>query len=105
MTGTPAYEWPTTTAGDPSPASAVRIAAASDGHVRNGSVMFNYYHDDLAEFPEAEALGRRLYAQAGIGPADVDAAEEEAAEQEEGDEGQVLVDDDLRRDPAAVSIR
>ena len=56
------------------PNPGVAIAAASDGHVGGGDVMFNYYHGDLAEFPESIALGKRLYAQAGGGPADIDAA-------------------------------
>jgi len=56
------------------PNPGVVITAASDGHVGGGDVMFNYYHGDLAEFPESIALGKRLYAQAGGGPADIDAA-------------------------------
>ena len=56
------------------PHRAVAIAAASDGHVGGGSVMFNYFHGDLAELPETIALGKRLFAQAGGGPADIDAA-------------------------------
>ena len=56
------------------PKPGVAIAAASDGHVGGGDVMFNYYHGDLAEFPESIALGKRLYAQAGGGPSDIDAA-------------------------------
>ncbi|MCU1400791.1 MAG: hypothetical protein JWN62_3900 [Acidimicrobiales bacterium] len=56
------------------PNPAAHIAAIADGHLVNGSVMFNYYHDDLAVFPEAEFLGRQLYAAAGIGPTDIDAA-------------------------------
>ena len=35
------------------PQPAVRIEAAADAHLGNGSVMYNYYHPDLAEFPEA----------------------------------------------------
>ena len=56
------------------PHPGVTIAAASVDHLVEGSVMHNYYHHDLAEFPEAAALGRRLYDQAGITAADVDAA-------------------------------
>jgi acetyl-CoA acetyltransferase len=56
------------------PQPAVRIAAVGDAHIVEGSVMHNYYHGDLAEFPEAKVLGRRLYQQAGLGPDDMDAA-------------------------------
>jgi acetyl-CoA acetyltransferase len=56
------------------PHRAVRIAAASDAHLLDGSVMFNYYHGDLSEYPETRALASHLYAQAGCGPGDVDAA-------------------------------
>jgi acetyl-CoA acetyltransferase len=60
--------------GKDAPNGAARIAAIADGHVRNGSVMFNYYHPDLAEFPEAQFLGRQLYAMSGLSPTDIDAA-------------------------------
>jgi acetyl-CoA acetyltransferase len=56
------------------PNPAVRIASIADGHLMNGSVMFNYYHPSLAEFPEARFLADQLYAMAGVGPADIDAA-------------------------------
>jgi acetyl-CoA acetyltransferase len=56
------------------PARAVKIAAVADSHLVDGSVMFNYYHGDIAEFPEAKLLGRALYEQADVGPADIDAA-------------------------------
>jgi acetyl-CoA acetyltransferase len=56
------------------PQRGVSIAAASDAHLLDGNVMFNYYHGDLGEFPETKALAGHLYAQAGIGPDDVDAA-------------------------------
>ena len=56
------------------PSPAARVAAIADGHLVNGSVMFNYYHDDLSRFPEAEFLGRQLYAAAGLQPADIDTA-------------------------------
>lgn len=56
------------------PSPAARIAAIADAHVVNGSVMFNYYHDDLSRFPEAEFLGCQLYAAAGMTPADIDTA-------------------------------
>ena len=52
----------------------VVIAAASQSHLTDGSVMFNYYFDDIADFPEARSLGNQLYKTAGIGPADIDIA-------------------------------
>ena len=56
------------------PNPAARIAAVADGHLIDGSVMFNYYHPSLAEFPEARFLAKQLYAMAGVGPGDIDAA-------------------------------
>ena len=56
------------------PNPAARIAAVADGHLIDGSVMFNYYHPSLAEFPEAKFLAQQLYAMAGVGPGDIDAA-------------------------------
>jgi acetyl-CoA acetyltransferase len=56
------------------PSPAAHIATIADGHLVNGSVMFNYYHDDLAEFPEAAFLARQLYAASGLGPSDIHAA-------------------------------
>jgi acetyl-CoA acetyltransferase len=56
------------------PRPAARIAAIADGHLVEGSVMFNYYHGDLAEFPEARFLAAQLYASAGLAPTDIDAA-------------------------------
>ena len=56
------------------PSPAAHIAAIADGHLINGSVMFNYYHDDLSTFPEAAFLASQLYSAAGLTPADIDAA-------------------------------
>ena len=36
----------------------MKIAAASDAHLLDGNVMFNYYHGDLGEFPETTLLWR-----------------------------------------------
>ena len=36
--------------------------------------MFNYYHPDLAVFPEAEFLARQLWERSGLGPDDIDVA-------------------------------
>ena len=52
----------------------VRVAAASQSQLAQGNVMFNYFHDDLADFAEARSVSERLYRAAGIGPADVDVA-------------------------------
>ena len=56
------------------PQPAVRIEAAADAHLGNGSVMYNYYHPDLAVFPEAEFLARQLWKRSGLGPDDIDVA-------------------------------
>ena len=56
------------------PHKAVKIAAMADGHVRDGNVVFNYYHGDLAEFPEAKLMAKQLYDQSGLTAADMDAA-------------------------------
>lgn len=56
------------------PQPAVLIEAAADAHLGNGSVMYNYYHDDLASFPEAELLARQLWQRSGLGPGDIDVA-------------------------------
>ena len=52
----------------------VRVAAASQSQLAQGNVMFNYFHDDLADFPEARSVAQRLYRSAGIEPADIDVA-------------------------------
>jgi acetyl-CoA acetyltransferase len=52
----------------------VRVAAASQSHLADGDVLFNYYHDDISDFPEARSLAGRLWKQAGITPDDIDAA-------------------------------
>jgi acetyl-CoA acetyltransferase len=56
------------------PQPAVRIVAAADAHLGNGGVMYNYYHPDLAVFPEAEFLARQLWERSGLGPDDIDVA-------------------------------
>jgi acetyl-CoA acetyltransferase len=56
------------------PHRAATIAAVADGHVRDGNIMFNYYHGDLGEFPEAKLMAQQLYAQSGLRPDDIDAA-------------------------------
>jgi acetyl-CoA acetyltransferase len=56
------------------PNKAVKVAAMADGHVRDGNVVFNYYHGDLGEFPEAKLMSKQLYDQSGLTAADMDAA-------------------------------
>ena len=56
------------------PHPAARIAAVADAQLVNGSVMFNYYHGDLAEFHETRFLARQMYEMSGLGPDDIDVA-------------------------------
>ncbi|MCU1687680.1 MAG: lipid-transfer protein [Amycolatopsis sp.] len=50
------------------------IAAAAQGSGPDQYVMTSYYRDDLPALPEMGAVGRRLWAQSGFRPADVDVA-------------------------------
>ncbi|MBL7496399.1 lipid-transfer protein [Frankia sp. CNm7] len=52
----------------------VTVEAATQGNVIDGDVLFNYYHPDIARFPEAEMGARILYETTGLGPADIDVA-------------------------------
>jgi acetyl-CoA acetyltransferase len=52
----------------------VVVEAASQSHLVDGDVMFNYHHADIADFPEARSLGEQLWRVAGIGPSDIDVA-------------------------------
>jgi acetyl-CoA acetyltransferase len=52
----------------------VRVAAASQSHLPDGDIMFNYYHPDIADFPEARSLAGQLWKRAGITPGDIDVA-------------------------------
>jgi acetyl-CoA acetyltransferase len=52
----------------------VRVAAASQSHLVDGDIMFNYHHADIADFPEARSLADQLWRVAGVTPADIDAA-------------------------------
>jgi acetyl-CoA acetyltransferase len=47
------------------------IAAAAQGSGPDQYVMNSYYRDDLTGLPEMGVVGRQLWRQAGIGPADV----------------------------------
>ncbi len=53
----------------------VPIAAVADAHHRDASITANYFHDDLASYPEAAACARLLFEWSGLTPADVDVAE------------------------------
>ncbi|TAM12596.1 MAG: lipid-transfer protein [Nevskiaceae bacterium] len=52
----------------------VKIAGACQSIPYNVEVISNYYHDDLTVMPEAVGTARRLYAQTGLKPADMQAA-------------------------------
>ncbi|MBX6391265.1 MAG: lipid-transfer protein [Frankia sp.] len=52
----------------------VTIEAATQSNLIGGDVMFNYYHPDIARFPEAEHSARTLYQQTGLSPDDIDVA-------------------------------
>jgi acetyl-CoA acetyltransferase len=50
------------------------IAAAAQGATTDQHMMTRYYGDDITGLPEMGLVARQLYAQAGIGPADVETA-------------------------------
>ena len=52
----------------------VRIVGACQSIPYNVEVISNYYHADLALMPEAEGTARRLYAQTGMKPSDMQTA-------------------------------
>ena len=52
----------------------VTVAAAASGAGPDQYIMTSYYRPELAALPEMGLVGRQLWAQAGFGPADVDAA-------------------------------
>jgi acetyl-CoA acetyltransferase len=52
----------------------VVIAAAAQGSGPDQHSMTGYYRPDIAGLPEMGIVGRQLFAQAGIGPADVQTA-------------------------------
>ncbi|SFB46123.1 Acetyl-CoA acetyltransferase [Amycolatopsis marina] len=56
------------------PQRAAVIAAAAQGSGPDQYVMTSYYREQLAALPEMGVVGRQLWQQAGIGPADVDVA-------------------------------
>jgi acetyl-CoA acetyltransferase len=56
----------------PHPPAVIRAAAQGSGP--DQYVMTSYYRDDLTTLPEMGVVARQLWAQAGIGPADLDIA-------------------------------
>jgi acetyl-CoA acetyltransferase len=52
----------------------VKIAGATQSIPYNVEVISNYYHDDLTIMPEAWGVAKRLYAQTGLKPTDMQAA-------------------------------
>ena len=54
-------------------AGAVPVLAAAQGSARDQFVMTSYYRDDIG-IPEMGVVGRQLWAQSGLGPADIDTA-------------------------------
>lgn len=53
---------------------AVVIEGATQGHLIDGDIVFNYYHDDISRYPEAEYVARQLWDETGLRPADMDVA-------------------------------
>lgn len=51
----------------------VRIAAAAQGSGTDQYTMTSYYRDDIAALPEMAVVGRQLWEQSGLAPADMDA--------------------------------
>ena len=52
----------------------VKIAGACQSMPYNAEVVSNYYHEDLSRMTEAEGTAKRLYAQTGMKPTDMQAA-------------------------------
>lgn len=50
------------------------IRAVSQASTRGQEQMTSFYRDDLQSLPEMELAARRVYAMAGLGPQDIDAA-------------------------------
>ncbi|NIH88120.1 lipid-transfer protein [Amycolatopsis granulosa] len=50
------------------------IAAAAQGSGPDQYVMTSYYRDELTQLPEMGVVARQLWAQAGVGPTEVDVA-------------------------------
>ena len=56
------------------PHGPVLVAGAAQGSGTDQFIMTSYYRDDLTGLPEMGTVGRQLWQQAGIGPADIDVA-------------------------------
>ena len=54
------------------PHDPVRVAAASQAHLRDGDEMFGYYRGDLAGYEEGAFLGEQLYEATGLAADDID---------------------------------
>ena len=52
----------------------VKITGACQSMPYNAEVVSNYYHEDLSRMTEAEGTAKRLYAQTGMKPSDIQAA-------------------------------
>jgi acetyl-CoA acetyltransferase len=52
----------------------VRILGAAQSIPYNVEVISNYYHDDMTVMPEAQGVAKRLWAQTGLKPTDMQAA-------------------------------
>lgn len=52
----------------------VVINAAAAGSAADQFIMTSYYRDELSALPEMGLVGRQLWAQSGLGPADMDVA-------------------------------
>jgi acetyl-CoA acetyltransferase len=52
----------------------VRIEAATQGHLADGDVVFNYYSADTSRFAEAEYTAGQLWETTGLRPDDIDVA-------------------------------
>jgi acetyl-CoA acetyltransferase len=52
----------------------VKITGAAQSIPAEAEVITNLFHDDLTILPEAWSTARRLYAQTGLGPSDIQAA-------------------------------
>jgi acetyl-CoA acetyltransferase len=50
------------------------ITAAAQGATSDGEMMTSYYRDDVTGLPEIGLVGRQLWRQSGLGPADIDTA-------------------------------
>jgi acetyl-CoA acetyltransferase len=52
----------------------VTVEAATQGNTLQGETIFNYYHEDISRFPEAEYTARQLWNTTGLTPDDIDVA-------------------------------